>query len=288
MCSRPIVFPVIGICLLLSACTSAPPTPAGEQYFNDAKNNLSAMDYQTALKNLDRLIKSAGDQPLGQQGIVIRTMLLTAMAEGAQRMAEAYSTGAKQPAAQAQRAAFTKMRSDYYGVARVRLMNAMEGVMSQRAKLGDQALRLDLPFPAFSATEHPALGQIKAGRTVSDAERYRAELESVRNSFARGMAGLAGAGEDIHKGHARFEQGNVQVDPSLYLVEVTEDFLHMADIFGPRGLDDSRYRRTTLEVVRDNLDLAAKLLAAKPDKDLEARVKKLKAECDKQLKALGG
>ncbi len=287
MRSRFTVFPVIGTCLLVWACTSAPPTPSTEQYFNDAKNNLNTMDYEVALKNLDRLIKSAGEQPFGQEGTVIRTVLLTAMAEGTRQMAEAYATGAKQPAVQAQRTVFVKMRADYYGVARVRLMNAMEGVMSQRAKLGDQPIRLDLPFPAFSATEHPALAQIKAGRAVPDAERYRAELESVRNAFARGMAGLAGAREDVPKGHARFQQGNMQVDPRLYLVEMTEDFLHLSDIFGPRGLDDSRYRRTTLEVVRDNLDLASKLLAAKPDKELETRVKTLKGECDKQFKALG-
>jgi hypothetical protein len=38
------------------------------------------------------------------------------------------------------------------------------------------------------------------------------------------------------------------------------------------------------EVALGNLDVAQKLLDAKPDKDLEARVKRMRADCDKALK----
>src|SRR5574337_959150 len=172
----------LAFCLLLVGCTSAPPAPTPAQYFNDAKTNLRAMDYDAALKNLDRLIKSAGDQPLGQQGILLRAVLLTAMAEGNKQMADAFGIGVKQPAAQARPAVFSKMRADYYGMARARLMNSMEAVMGERAKLGAQPMPLDIAFPEFSGTEHPAIAQIRSGRAVADAERYRAELESVRNA----------------------------------------------------------------------------------------------------------
>lgn len=278
-------FLLLGMCVLL-ACTSAPPTPSAEQYFADAKSNLRTMDYGAALKNLDRLIKSAGEQPLGQQGITLRVLLQTAMAEAYKQMADAYALGAKQPPAQVRPAVFSKMRADYNGMARVRLMNALEGVMGQRSKLTEQPIPLDVTFPEFGGTDPAALGKIKSGYQAEDADRYRAELESVRNALARRLAGVAGLGENLHKGRTKFEKGGAQLDTRLYLIEMSDSFLRLSEIFGPRGIDDPRYRRAALEVVRDTLDVALKLLAARPDKDLEARAKKLRAECEKQLKSL--
>lgn len=283
---QPRLFPPFGLalCLVLAACTSAPPT--GEQYFSDAKNNVATLDFESALKNLDRLIKSAGDQPIAQQGTVLRTALLTAMADGSKQMAEAYGAGAKQPPAQARQAQFTQMRSDYYGVARVRLMNAMEAVMQQRGKLGNQPLRLDMAFPEFSGTGNPAVTKVKDGYWAEEADRYRVELETVRNALARALARLAGAGEDVHKGRAAFGKGGVEIDPRVYLIELSNAFVQLSEIFDKNALNDARYRRIALEVVRDNMDAALKLLGAKPDKELEAKAKKIRAESEKALNAL--
>jgi len=278
----------IGVCLLLAGCGGEPPTPPTERYFADAKKNLDALDYDAALKNLDRLVKAAGDQPIGQQGFVVRTALLVALADGTKQMGDAYSTGMKQPYAQARQTQFVKMRADYYGIARVRLMNAMEAVMGQRAKLGEKSLPLDVRFPEYSGTAHPAVEKIKNGQVVEESDRYRAELESVRNALALVFAHITGAGDDVAKAHALFEKGALQIDPRVYLVQLSSDFLRLADIFGRQALDDPRYQRISLEVIRDNLDRALKLLEAKPDKDLEAQARKLKANCEKTLKTLGG
>jgi hypothetical protein len=283
---QPRLFPpsLLALCLALAACTSAPPT--SEQYFADAKSNVATLDFESALKNLDRLIKAAGNQPISQQGIVLRTALLAGMADAAKQMAEAYAAGAKQPPAQARHAQFGQMRSDYYGISRVRLINAMEAVMQQRGKLGNQPLRLDMAFPEFTGTENPAVTKVKEGQWVEEAERYRAELESVRNALARALARLAGAGEDVHKGQAAFGKGGVEIDPRVYLIELSGSFTKLSEIFDKNALNDVRYRRIALEVARDNMDLALKLLSAKPDKDLEARAKKIRAECEKGLKKL--
>ena len=53
------------------------------------------------------------------------------------------------------------------------------------------------------------------------------------------------------------------------------------------GLNQPDHIRIVNEVVRGNLDVALKLLATKPDKDLEARAKKMQAECEKTLKMFG-
>ncbi len=274
-------------CLLLLACTGAPPTPSAQQYFIDAKNNLAAADFDTALKNLDRSIKTAGEQPVGQQASVLRAVLLTALAGGSKEMAEAYGTGVKEPEGQAHFGYFNKTRSGYYGISRVRLIDAMQAVMDQRSRLGEKLLPLEVNFPGFVGAEDPAVTKIKKGYAVEDADRYRAELKSDRNALARTLAALVGAGEDPNKGQEIFSKGKVEIDPRVYLIELSNTFLRLGSIFERRALDDPRYLRAVNEVVRDNMDLALKLLAAKPDKDLEARAKKIRADCEKSLKALG-
>lgn len=277
---------VLGVSVLLG-CSSGPGSaPGPELYYSDAKKNLVTLDYEAALKNLDRLVKSAEGQPLGHQGAIVRTALLTAMAEATKQMGDAYRDGSTEPAAGPYKSQFTRMKADYYGIARVRLMHAMESVLAQRGKLGDQTMPLELAFPDFSGQEHAAISKVRSGRLPSDADRYRAEMESVRNALARTLAGLVGADDDVAKGKVVFEKGGVQIDPRIYLVELSDRFMKLSELFDRRALDDPPNRRVTLEVVRDNLDLAAKMLQTKPDKDLEARVKKLKADCEKALKAL--
>jgi hypothetical protein len=269
-----------------AACTGEPPAPKPEQYFQDARNNLASLDFDSALKNLERMIAAAEGQPLGQQGSVLRVALLTALADGARQMGEAYATGMKEPAAEPRQAQFTKWKADYYGMSRSRLIPALEGVMQQRDRLGDASIPLEVAFPNFTAQDHAAVVRIKSGALPADEDRVRAEREAARNALARVLARLAGAGEDVNKGQAAFQKGGVQVDPRIYLIEMSNTFFRLGEIFERRGLDDQRYLRITLEVVRDTADVALKLLAAKPDKDLEARARKLKADCEKKLKTL--
>jgi len=288
MTMQPRLFPplVLTVCVFLLACAGPPPAPSAEQYFTDAKNSLRSLDFDTALKNLDRMIKAAGGQPIAQQGLVLRTALLTALSDASKQMAEAYGLGVNQPPAVGRQGEFSRMRADYYGISRTRLMDAMQALMGQRSKLGDKPLSLQISFPEFSGTEPPELAKIRAGYWMEDNNRFRAELEMDRNALARTLARLAGAGGDVNKGREMFAKGSVEIDARIYLFELSNTFESLSGIFDRRALDDPRYLRICNEVIRDNMDLAMKLLAAKPDKDLQARVKKLKAECEKQLKTL--
>jgi len=272
--------------LLMLACSSEPSKPSTALPYAAAKENLTALDYDAALKNLDKTIKAAPDEPVGKEAAIVRVALLTAMAQGSSVMAEAYGKGVTQPSARGQTGPYTRMRSDYLGMSRVYLMDAMEAVLKQRANLSDAPLPLQITFPDFSGTEPAAMDRIRNGMSVQDAERVRTELENSRNNMARLMAALAGAGEDVHKGHAAFQSGTVQLDTRVYLMELSAAFYKLRAIFEAKALDDVRYLRTTIEVVQGNLDALDKLLAARPDKAMQARAKKLRADCDAALKKI--
>jgi hypothetical protein len=283
-----LLFLLIALSLTLIACSSAPTVPASEQRLTDARNNLKASDFNAALTNLDFTIKAGGEDAASQQAVVLRAALSTALADAGKQMAEAYGIGVKEPAAQAHFGPFSKMRLDYYGIARAHLMNAMQSVMDQRGKLSGNPMPIEVAFPGYMAGADPALARIKSGQLVPDTDRLSAELLADRNSLARVLTALAGGGQEPNKGQQIFASGKVDVDPRVYLIELSSSFLEIGGIFEPRGLNEPDHFRTVNEVVRGNLEVATKLLAAKPDKDLEARVKKMQAECDKNLKKLGG
>lgn len=278
----------IAISVSLSACSSPPPRAPGEKDLTDARSSIKASDFNAALKDLDGAIKSAGEDPLGQQAAVLRVALVTALAESGKQMAEAYAVGAREPAAQSHYGPFNKMRADYYGIARSRFMDAMQSVMNQRRKLSGNPLPIEITFPGFTGGTDPTVTKIKSGQWVADADRMGAELLADRNALARILSALAGGGDDPNKGQQIFSSGKVDIDTRVYLIELSSSFLRLGTMFEPRALNETDHLRTVNEVVRGNLETALKLLAAKPDKDLEARAKKMQAECEKTLKKLGG
>jgi hypothetical protein len=253
----------------------------------EARNNFKGSDFNAALINLDRAMKSTGDEALRQQAAVLRTALVTALADASKQMAEAYAVGANEPAAQSQFGPFNRMRSDYYGTARSRLMDAMQSVMDQRGKLTGSPMPIEVTFPSLAGGTDPSVTRIKRGIWVTDSDRMGAELVANRNALARTLSALAGAGSDPSKGQQIFSSGKVEIDPRVYLIELSNSFLQIGKMFEPRGVNEPDHLRSVNEVVRGNMEVALKLLAAKPDKDLEARAKAMQAECEKTLKKLG-
>lgn len=282
---RPWPFLISAICVLLLACSCAPTISESDKAFTDARNNLKFSDFDGALNNLDKVVKSAKDESHRQQALVLRIALGTALADANRQMAEAYYTGAQQPAAQSHSNSFYKMRSDYYSTANTLLMDAMQTAMNQRSKLSGNPMPLEVSFPSFTGTI-PGLTKIKEGQFVSDSDRLSAELQADRNTFAVVLSAIAGAGQDPNKGQAAFSSGKVEIDPRVYLIEISDSFLKTGAMFDSHGLNQPDHLRTVNEVVRGNLDVALKLLASKPDKDLEARVTKMQADCEKTLKKL--
>jgi hypothetical protein len=278
---------VVAIPLLVVACSGAPPRPPSERYMADARSSLKASDFNAALKNFDIAIKSSGDEPLGQQAAVLGTALATALADADKQMAEAYSLGAKEPAAQSHLGPFNRARSDHYGSARSHLMNAMQSLMDQRRKLGGNPIAIEVDFPGFTGGTESAVTRIKNGQWATDGDRLGAELQVDRNALARILSAVAGAGQEPSKGQQIFSRGKVDIDSRVYLIEISKSFLQIGGIFDPRALNEPDHVRTVYEVVRGNLEITSKLLATKPDKDLEARAKKMQAECERMLKKFG-
>jgi hypothetical protein len=90
----------------------------------------------------------------------------------------------------------------------------------------------------------------------------------------------------VHKGHAIFDKGAVQIDPRVYLLETAAAISAQSEMFGMRDLDQPKYMRTALEIAQGNVEAAMKLLEEKPEKALAAQAKKIKDDTAKELKKL--
>jgi hypothetical protein len=264
---RPLALVAVVFCGALSSCSSGPAVSESDQHFLDAKNNLKLSDFKAAWKNLDATIKLTTDPAVKQEAYAIRVALLTALADADRQMGEAYQIGAKQPAAAGHTAAFYKNRGDYFNTAHSLLMDAMQSVMDQRSKLGDKPLTIEVTFPGFTGT-NPGINSLKNGQLISDGERMQAEVQAGRNAFAKA------AKDDVNKGQEIYAKGKVEIDPRVYLIVLSDSFLTTGAMFGPRGLNESDHLATVNQVVKGNMEVAEKLLSAKPDKDLEAQAKK--------------
>ncbi len=274
------ILAAIAVSLVLLACSSAPPTSESDTSFTDARNNFKASDFKAALRNLDKVIKGSSDESQRQQAIVLRTVLVTALADANKQMAEAYYIGAKTPAGQSRSGSYYKTRSDYYSTARSYLMDGMQSVMDQRSKLGAAPLVIEVTFPGFQGV-NAAMNKIKSGAPVSDNEQLTAEQQATRNALATVLSAIAGAPDDLNKGQEIYARGKVQIDPRAYLIELSNSFYQSEAMFDWRGLNQPDKQRLVNDVVRGNLDIAQKMLTAKPDKTMEARVKKMLSDCDK-------
>lgn len=101
-----------------------------------------------------------------------------------------------------------------------------------------------------------------------------AEQQATRDALATVLSAIAGAPDDLNKGQQIY--GNkVEIDPRAYLIELSNSLYQSEVMFDWRGLNQPDKTRLVNDVVRGNLDIAQKMLTAKPDKDMQARVKKM-------------
>jgi hypothetical protein len=109
-------------------------------------------------------------------------------------------------------------------------MDAMQALMDQRAKLNNNTMLVEVTFPGFTGT-NPGLTKMKTGQLVSDSEGLNTELQADRNACAVVLSGMAGAGQDPNKGQQVFSTGKLEVDPRVYLIELSNSFLQSGAMF---------------------------------------------------------
>lgn len=272
--------------LLLAACGGAPvqqTTPEAQYQF--AKEAIVGKNYVKALDTLNAVVKRQSDSELAVRANLTRSVLLAGMSEAYKHLAEAYMEGYRNPSARSYANDMRKMAMDYYGMARVRSVEYVEGFdLTMKHVQAGKTVALDGPFPDTAGHENPALDKIRHGAMISDDERMKAEFDEVEAGLARAVASTLGVGDDLNAARARMQSGSATVKHPALLVSAAGQMCQLSAIFGRKALDDDRLNRAFHERALATADTAIEKLKQEPDKKLEDTVKKIKKECQQVMK----
>jgi hypothetical protein len=207
------------------------------------------------------------------------------MGECYREMGDAYLKGSTVVRNESEAMRFRKMAMDYYGMARVRSLNSVEQFLPLLKKSDAKPFVIEASFPAAAPMENPTLLKVKQGLWVSDEERYRAEVDTLDLWMAKMLCAFASV-SDFNEGRSLYEKGTVELDPRGYFAAMAKTMMDASALFAPKALNDSRMRRIFCEKANDALDSSLRLLKMQPDKALEGRARKMKDDCQKELKRL--
>ncbi len=280
------IFSLAGVCLVFVAglgCAPAqkPVTPASQ--LAEAKEMLRHRNYDRAVDVLTRLSKQENDA--GERAHMLLIAVLGGMGESYREMGNAYLKGSTLVRNETEMTRFRNMAMDYYGMARVRSAGFVEQLLPLLKKADTKVFVIEANFPEASAAENPTLNKVQQGIWVQEEERYRAELDELDLWVAKMLCASASV-NDLNEGRALYKKGSVELDPRGYFVGIAKAIMDSSALFAPKALNDSRMQRLFCEKAGDTLDASMRLLKMQPDKTLEGRARKLKDDCQRELKRL--
>ena len=258
-----------------------PVTPASQ--FAEAKEMLRQRTHDRALDSLAKLSKQENE--LAERARMLSIAVLGGMGESYREMGDAYMKGSTVVRTEAEKMRFRKMAMDYFGMARVRSLGYVEQFLPLLKKSDTKPFTVEARFPEVGAVENATVNKLQQGIWVGDEERYQAELDTLDLWVAKILCASASV-TDLNQGRALYQKGTVDLDPRGYFVAMARTMMDASALFMPKALDDSRLRRLFYEKADETLDTSMRLLKMQPDKALEARARKMKDDCQRELKRL--
>ncbi len=266
-----------------SGCAPSPKPVTPASQFAEAKEMLRQRTHDRALDSLAKLSKQENE--MAERARMLSIAVLGGMGESYREMADAYMKGSTVVRTEAEKMRFRKMAMDYYGMARVRSLNYVEQLLPLLRKSDTKPFTVEARFPEASAVENATLNKLQQGIWVGEEERYRAELDMLDLWVAKILCASASV-SDLNQGRALYQKGTVDLDPRGYFVAMAKTMMDASALFTPKALDNSRMRRLFYEKADETLDVSMRLLKMQPDKALETRARRMKQDCQKELKRL--
>ncbi len=266
-----------------SGCAPSPKPVTPASQFAEAKEMLRQRTYDRALDSLAKLSKQEND--MAERARMLSVAVLGSMGESYREMGDAYMKGSTVVRTEAEKMRFRKMAMDYYGMARVRSLNYVEQFLPLLKKSDTKPFTVEARFPEASAVENATLNKLQQGIWVGEEERYQAELDTLDLWVAKILCASALV-SDLNQGRALYQKGTVDLDPRGYFVAMAKTMMDASALFASKALDDSRMQRLFYEKADETLDASMRLLKMQPDKALETRARRMKQDCQKELKRL--
>ncbi len=259
---------------LLASCSTAPsgPQPGTPAfYWQAARSNFAARDYQKAADQLANVMKT--DNEFSSRAQAFRLVLTGALAKAYMDYANDFEMGSR--ANMFRPMPLRKVMSDYRLHAEQSALQFIETFRKWAAGPPEGNVVLDFPFPSTDMTEIRDRNKITAGSLPDEETQAKIESRIIAQSVAKMAAAAVGADNDIAKAQAAFNGGKAEVPRETFLLAMANALHDQALLFLRDKLDKPERAKLFLTEANNALK---DLKETKQTKELRAKIQKAQAK----------
>lgn len=242
-----------------------PGTPAF--VWANAQDLVKKGSFAEASDQLDKLTGKDGE--FRNRAEVLQIAIATGIAHGEMDWADVWEEGSK--SARDKHLDFKRSASTMRATANQMVMRAAEITHKRVSALKDTDLAFTAALPSYSAELPIEAQRVKKGVALQKAEQAPALLKMQQRGVLQSFAEFAGSGKDIDKARDLLSKGDFKIPKDTFLLAIARQYTDLADIYGPKKLDQSG------QVTLLCAEADAALALAAPSADVKAQQKKIAA-----------
>lgn len=220
-----------------------------------------------ASNQLDKLTGKAGE--FRDRAEALQVVIASGIAHGEMDWAEVWEDGSKY--AREKHLEFKRSSSKVRGGAQLMVMRSAEITHKRLKAFKESDLALPATLPVMNTDLPVEAERVKKGVALLPAELASALTKMQQRGVLMSFMEFTGSGKDSDKAHELLAKGDFKASKDVYFLAIARQYTDLADIYGPKKLDQSG------QVVLLCSEADAALAMAAPSADVKAQQKKLAA-----------
>lgn len=241
-----------------------PGTPAF--VWENAQNSIKKGNFVEASNQLDKLTGKDGE--FRDRAEALQIVIASGLARGEMEWAEVWDTGANY--ARTRHLEFKRIGSTVRATVPAMVMRTAEITHKRLNALKGTDLALTLTLPTVSAGMPIEAERVKKGIALQPAEQDAALAHMQQRGVLQSFAEFAGA-KDVDQARELLAKADFKFPKDAFFLAIARQFTELADIYGPKKLDQSG------QITMVCAEADAALALAAPSADVKAQQKKVAA-----------
>ena len=281
------LFLVLGILLLLAACSPPQPRPTGVAYdYDAAKDMFRKGRFDKALDFSERSANASPPDALTERAQVLRVAILSGHVKAYKELADTYTKGSETTKNTRFKAEYQRLRHDYlqYGSRMALGLGEVAHRMTEGAKIPKE-VTLEAAYPsAEGPLQVTQLARVKEGGWIEPDEQEAAAIDAARKGVDDALAEMVGG--DRSKAREAMTAGPVKLNGVDFALFLAKQLLEGASLFDRKHIRDSQKLRVLANEAEETVKGALALLKESPDPAKEKAAKKIQDQIKTTLRNL--
>lgn len=222
--------------VLLSACSSAPPTPQRGTpafYWSAAKETFATGDFLKTSDHLEQIGRSENE--FSARALPWRLVITSGLAGGFADLADSFEAGAR--VNKTNSTPFRRHVSEFRSRADRQALQFAETFQGFLKSSKDDKVTLAFAYPSGSLTPVAQLSKASTGILLAPPDLEDAQKRALERAIVRTTCLAVGAPEDTAKAQALFKAGSVEIPRAAFVTTMAGALHEEARIYAPGKLD---------------------------------------------------